>query len=87
VRLLGSEAAGTVVNVCSGVGRSLRSVLDELMAISGHQPEIRVADHLVRRAEVHRLVGSNRRLREIVGEPSHTDFAETLRWMMAVRAE
>jgi nucleoside-diphosphate-sugar epimerase len=82
VRLLGSEAAGTVVNVCSGVGRSLRSVLAELKAISGHEPELRVAQHLVRRAEVHRLVGSNVRLRALIGPCSHADFSDTLRWMV-----
>jgi nucleoside-diphosphate-sugar epimerase len=82
VRLLGSEASGTIVNVCSGVGRSLRSVLAELKAISGHEPELRVAQHLVRRAEVHRLVGSNVRLRALIGPCSHADFSDTLRWMV-----
>jgi nucleoside-diphosphate-sugar epimerase len=82
VRLLGSDAAGTVVNICSGVGRSLRSVLAELKAITGHEPELRVAQHLVRRAEVHRLVGSNARLRGMVGSCAFSDFAGTLRWMV-----
>jgi nucleoside-diphosphate-sugar epimerase len=83
VRLLASDAASTVVNVCSGVGRSLRSILAELQAITGHAPEVRVAPHLVRRAEVRRLVGSNRRLAGLVGEPAFTDFGATLRWMVA----
>ena len=83
VRLLGSDAAGEVVNICSGVGRSLRSILAELQAITGHAPEIRVAPQLVRRAEVRRLVGSNRRLAEFIGAPAFTDFGATLRWMVA----
>lgn len=82
VRLLAASEAGIVVNICSGVGRSLRSVLAELKAITGHAPEIRVATHLVRRAEVHRLVGSNARLRGIVGPCTHSDFPDTLRWMV-----
>jgi len=86
VRLLATDAAGTVVNVCSGVGRSLRSVLEALRAITGHEPQLRVAQHLVRRAEVHRLVGSNARLRALVGELRYTDFDRLLRWMVAAFA-
>ena len=82
-RLLAADAAGTVVNVCSGTGRSLRSVLDELQRITGHSPQLRVAEHLVRRAEVHRLVGSNRRLRGLVGELRYLDFPALLGEMVA----
>jgi nucleoside-diphosphate-sugar epimerase len=82
-RLLAADSAGMVVNVCSGVGRSLRSVLDELQRITGHAPELRVAEHLVRRAEVHRLVGSNRRLRELIGELRYLDFPALLGEMVA----
>lgn len=82
-RLLACEAAGTVVNVCSGVGRSLRSVLDELQRITGHAPQLRVAEHLVRRAEVHRLVGSNHRLRGLIGELRYLDFPALLGEMVA----
>jgi nucleoside-diphosphate-sugar epimerase len=82
-RLLAADSAGMVVNVCSGVGRSLRSVLDELQRITGHAPELRVAEHLVRRAEVHRLVGSNRRLRELIGELRYLDFPALLGEMAA----
>jgi nucleoside-diphosphate-sugar epimerase len=82
-RLLAADARGVVVNVCSGVGRSLRSVLDALQAITGHAPELRVAERLVRRAEVHRLVGANARLRGLIGELAYTDFDDLLRGMVA----
>ncbi|MBE0547624.1 MAG: NAD-dependent epimerase/dehydratase family protein [Rubrivivax sp.] len=81
-RLLAADAAGTVVNVCSGRPRSLRSILEELEAITGHRPELRVAQHLVRRAEVQRLTGRDLRLRRWLGQSQHCDFAETLRWMV-----
>jgi nucleoside-diphosphate-sugar epimerase len=81
VRLLATEWAGTIVNICSGLCRSLRSVLAELEAITGHQPELRVAPHLVRQAEVLRLRGSDRRLRQLIGEPLFSDFSVTLKWM------
>lgn len=86
VRLLATDAAGLVVNVCSGVGRSLRSVLQALREITGYEPELRVAQHLVRRAEVHRLVGSNARLRGLIGELRYTNFDGLLRWMVAAVA-
>jgi nucleoside-diphosphate-sugar epimerase len=85
-RLLGADAAGIVLNVCSGTGRSLRSVLQQLEAITGHAPQLRVAEHLVRRAEVHRLVGSNARLRSLIGELRYLDFAALLRDMVQVAA-
>ncbi len=85
-RLLMADAAGAVVNVCSGVGRSLRSILEQLQAITAHAPEIRVAPHLVRRAEVHRLVGSNQRLRSLIGEPRYVDFGALLGEMVAAAA-
>ena len=86
-RLLAADGAGMVVNVCSGNGRSLRSMLDERQRITGPAPQLRVAGHLVRRAEVHRLVGSNRRLRGLVGELRYLDFAALLADMVACAAE
>lgn len=85
-RLLAADSAGCTVNICSGTGRSLRSILDALAAITGHRPELRVAAHLVRRAEVHRLVGSNARLRSLIGELAYTDFDALLREMVAAAA-
>jgi nucleoside-diphosphate-sugar epimerase len=82
-RLLATDDAGIVVNVCSGTGRSLRSVLRQLHDITGHEPELRVAAHLVRRAEVHRLVGSHARLRELIGELRYLDFGALLAGMVA----
>lgn len=82
VRLIGSDATSAVVNVCAGAGRSLRSLLAELRTITGHDPTLRVAPHLVRRAEVHRLIGCNRRLIAIVGKLPFHDFSATLHDMV-----
>lgn len=81
VRLLSADVPGGVTNLCSGVGRSLRWILDELLAISGHHIEVRVSPALVRASEVHRLVGSSARMTEALGELPHRDFGDTLRWM------
>jgi nucleoside-diphosphate-sugar epimerase len=84
-RLLTADAAGAVVNVCSGTGCSLRSILEQLQAITAHAPEIRVAPHLVRRAEVHRLVGSKARPLGLVGQCPFADLSATMRWMVETR--
>jgi len=62
--------------------RSLRWVLAELKAITGHDPTLRVALQLVRPTEVQRLIGSNRRLIQIVGEPPFHNFAAMLHAMV-----
>lgn len=80
-RLLVSPIRSAALNVSSGVGRSLRSVLEQLERVSGHRPEVRRDPSLIRVAEVHRLVGSNDRLRQAIGPLRHLNFDETIGWM------
>jgi nucleoside-diphosphate-sugar epimerase len=88
VRLLAAQVPGGVTNLCSGIGRSLRWVLDELRALSGHQIEVRVNPEFVRTSEVRRLVGSDRRMVSALGDLPHREFRETLQWMLeAARGE
>jgi len=82
VRLLSTDVPGGVTNLCSGTGRSLRWILDELRLLSGHAIDVRVNPAFVRVSEVHRLVGSAARMRAALGDLPHTDFRETLRWML-----
>jgi nucleoside-diphosphate-sugar epimerase len=85
VRLLSVEKTPPVINLCSGVGRSLREIMDELTRLSGHRIEVRVNPAFVRTSEVHRLVGSAATLRATVGNLPYQDFRETLAWMLAAR--
>lgn len=82
-KLLACEVRGEVVNICSGVGRSLRSVVQALSNLCGYAPEIVVNPDFVRSAEVHRLVGSRARLDAAIGAVETPDFEETLAWMLA----
>lgn len=82
VRLLQARVPGSVMNICSGVARSLRWVIGRLAAISGHDVKLRVCPGLVRTNEIHRLVGSPLLMREAIGELPFGDFGETLRWML-----
>lgn len=85
VRLLSAERPPPVVNLCSGVGRSLQQIIDDLSSLSGHRLEVRVNPAFVRANEVRRLVGSTERLRATLGELPYQDFRETLRWMLDAR--
>lgn len=81
-RLLQSPQAPAVVNLCSGVGRSLRQILQDLGELTGHRIEVRVNPAFVRANEVHRLIGSADRLVAAVGELPFRDFRATLQWML-----
>jgi nucleoside-diphosphate-sugar epimerase len=82
VRLLEAEVPDGVTNLCSGVGRSLRWILEQLTAISGHSLEVRVNPKFVRTSEVHRLVGSSSRMEAALGPLPYRDLRETLAWML-----
>ena len=84
LRLLAADVPEGVTNLCSGVGRSLRWVLEQLTELSGHSLEVRVNPEFVRASEVHRLVGSSSRMEGALGALPHRDFRETLAWMLDV---
>lgn len=83
VRLLTAQVPGAVTNLCSGVGRSLRWVLDQLRELSGHDLDVRVNPAFVRSSEVHRLVGSSATMEAALGQLPYGDFRDTLAWMLA----
>jgi GDP-4-dehydro-6-deoxy-D-mannose reductase len=69
---------GEVYNVCSGVGRSVAEVADQLLALARHAIELVPDPALLRPVEVPRLVGDNRRLREATGWAPAITFEQTL---------
>ena len=82
VRLLDSPLQSQAVNIASGIGRSLGSILIELTRITGHCPGTVVNPALVRSNELRRMVGSTKRLIETIGPLGYSDFESTLRWML-----
>ena len=82
-RLLRSNATGQVFNVCSGVGHTLRGVLQMAVDITGHMPEVRVNPAFVRANEVPKLVGSRAALERAIGAVAGPALRDTLRWMLA----
>jgi nucleoside-diphosphate-sugar epimerase len=87
VRLLDSPLHSEAVNIASGTGRSLASILNDLTRITGHQPATVVKASLVRNNEVRRMVGSSERLLKAIGPLHYSDFEATLRWMLQPTAE
>lgn len=85
LHLLRAERPAPVTNLCSGVGRSLRMIVDDLTALSGHRIDITVNPDLVRTNEVRRLVGDPAMLNSTLGALPYQDFRATLEWMLASR--
>ena len=82
-RLLQADTAGQVFNVCSGVGHTLRAVLQMAADITGHMPQVRVNPAFVRANEVQKLVGSRAALERAIGAVAGPALHDTLRWMLA----
>lgn len=71
---------GEILNICSGVGHSLDTVLDMMAEIAGYRIEVRVNPAFVRSNDVARLVGSHSRLMARTGWQPRYTLAETLAW-------
>jgi nucleoside-diphosphate-sugar epimerase len=76
------KAAGKTINVCSGVARGLREIIDEACRQAGHQIEIRVNPEFVRANEVRSLCGSTSRLEQVLGPLKMIPIEETIGWML-----
>lgn len=80
-RLIEVAPRGVTVNVCSGSGQTLGALLGMLARIAGYEIEVHVDPRFVRANEVRQLIGSNAKLRSLVGDSSRKHLEDTLRWM------
>lgn len=81
MRLLEADVRSEVVNICSGRTTSIASIITEMNAIAGYAMEVEVESGLLRRNDIARLVGSNRKLWELTGFAPDTPMHDTLRRM------
>ncbi|MCL1530526.1 NAD-dependent epimerase/dehydratase family protein [Xanthomonas nasturtii] len=82
-KLLQAPAAeGQIVNVCSGVASSLGDIVRICSKITGHDIDVQVNPAFVRENEVKKLLGSNARLQELIGDWQSLALEDTLRWML-----
>jgi len=70
--LLTAGVAGQTYNVCSGTGRTIRSVLEEMLALSGLAVRIELDPARLRPSDIPSLVGTPDKLRALGWEPKHT---------------
>ncbi|HYR18008.1 MAG TPA: GDP-mannose 4,6-dehydratase [Myxococcales bacterium] len=63
---------GEAYNVCSGEGRTIRSLLDELLEMAGVTAAVEVDQLRLRQAEIPSLVGDSAKLRKLGWQPSRT---------------
>ena len=65
--LLERGEAGQIYNVCSGVERSVRSLLERLIALAGVEVRIETDPVRFRRAEQRRVCGDARKIERATG--------------------
>jgi nucleoside-diphosphate-sugar epimerase len=82
-RLLVSSVSGEVVNLCSGQGIALMSVIEQMQQIAGYNIDVRVNPVFVRANELPRLVGSPQKLISIIGRLPENDLSYVLKEMYA----
>lgn len=70
--------SGEAYNVCSGVGRSVRSVLEALSAIVGVEVRTQVSDERLRPASVPVIIGCADKLRAATGWQPRIEWQQTL---------
>lgn len=80
--LLQPGAPAGTFNICSGTTHSIRQVLDQLQALTGHSIQVEVAGSLVRKHEIRRLCGDPARLRAACPALPSYSLTETLAWML-----
>jgi GDP-4-dehydro-6-deoxy-D-mannose reductase len=79
VRLANDGKRGEIYNVCSGVARSIREVLGELIAIAHVPVEVRGDPARMRPSEIPIFVGDNAKLRNATGWEPLISFRDSLR--------
>ncbi len=75
---LAQGQAGEVYNLCSGVGRSIREVLEGLMALSPTTPRVVFNPERLRPSDPPRIVGTGSKFRALTGWKPEIPFEQTL---------
>ncbi|MQT13971.1 GDP-mannose 4,6-dehydratase [Segnochrobactrum spirostomi] len=79
----GDVPSGTIFNIASGAPRTVRSILEMLIAASGAEITVETDPALVRPNELATYVGDATAIRDSLGWAPRIDFADTLRDMLA----
>lgn len=72
---------GEAYNICSGEGHSLQQIIETMNDLAGYKISVSVNPEFVRKNEVKKLVGSNRKLFELCPSLTKISIRDTLDWM------
>lgn len=76
--LLDRGAAGEIYNICSGQERTIRELVQRMLALAGVEAELVVDQASLRPSEQRRVVGSNKKIMQATGWLPTIDFDQTL---------
>jgi GDP-6-deoxy-D-talose 4-dehydrogenase len=80
-QLLQSSVTNCIINVCSGKGLSLIQILHDMYELAGYEINVQQRSDLMRKNEVHNLIGDDSLLMSIINGINRRDFGNTLSWM------
>ncbi len=83
LRLLDAGRGGEIYNVCSGVERSIRALIEQLAALAGVTVELQQDTARLRRAEQRRVVGSADKLHRDTGWEAGHSITQTLQSVLS----
>lgn len=81
LRLLISDCASQVINVCSGRLTSLQDVIGILEKFSGYKIKVKLNPNFVRENEIRKIAGSNNKLFSMIGKLKIAEFENVLKEM------
>ena len=82
LKLLDHGVPGEAYNICTGTVVKLRSVIQMLESLSGHNPVIHVNPAFLRANEIKVLGGSSEKLQKAIGLVNTYSLRDTLVWML-----
>lgn len=71
------------INVCSGIGHSVRDLISILEDITSHRPQLRVSSHYARSSEIPRLVGNPSNLLKSGAHVPRIPLRQCLEWILS----
>lgn len=77
--LLEKGKRGEIYNVCSGIGHSLREIIDRMAALLDIEVNISVDQRLIRPSDNKRIIGSNEKIKQALGWKNRISLEESLK--------
>ena len=83
-RLLESPEAGVAVNICSGRCVSIRQIISDMEALAGYSINVVTNPDFVRKNDIERIVGCNKKLLGMLGEYEFSPMAQLIKKMYEI---